>query len=360
MSAESKPRVRVLIVDDSPTYRALLTGLIDSDPRLLVIGVVDDGAQALEAADRMRPDVIVMDIHLPGVDGFAATRRIMETCPTRIVMVTATSIPHEVSTSFEALESGALMVLGKPPGPGHESFDAARKELLNTVALMAEVPVVRRWPAALMSGVATSKADHGAGPITTPVMHPYDIAIVAVGTSTGGPLALQAFFSALRPGFAAPVVIVQHISLGFSDGLVQWLSRASGYPVRVAVHNERLEAGRAYLAPDGVHMQVKAEGRVVLSHGPPINGFRPSVAALFTSVAREYGPRAAGLLLTGMGMDGARELSAMRQAGALTMVQDRDSALIYGMPGEAIRLGAAMHVFAPQDMAAALNRLVPK
>lgn len=359
MSAESQPLVRVLIVDDSPTYRALLTGLIDADPRLRVIGVVDDGAQALEAAQRLRPDVIVMDIHLPVVNGFAATRRIMETCPTRIVMVTATSIPHEVSTSFEALESGALMVLGKPPGPGHENFDAARKELLNTVALMAGVPVVRRWPAASMNGMAAPKPDTGVGPVAMPVTHTHEIAIVAVGASTGGPLALQAFFSALRPGFGAPVVIVQHISLGFSDGLVQWLSRASGYPIRVAAHDERLEAGMAYLAPDGVHMQVKAEGRVVLSHDPPVNGFRPAVAALFTSVAHEYGPRAAGLLLTGMGKDGAKELGAMRQAGALTMVQDRDSAVIYGMPGEAVRLGAAMHMLAPQDMAAALNRLVP-
>lgn len=349
MSGSSKPVVRVLLVDDSPTYRALLAGLIDSDLRLRVVGIVDDGEQAVEAAERMRPDVIVMDIHLPVVNGFAATRRIMQTCPTRIVMVTATSIPHEVAESFEALESGALTVLGKPPGPGHENFDAARQELLDTLALMAEVPVVRRWPSTAFQH-ATVEAPA--------VSHAGAISLVAVGASTGGPLALQAFLSALQPGFSAPIVIVQHISLGFTEGLVQWLFRVSGYPIRPAAHGDCLEPGMAYIAPDGAHMQVRGEGGIVLTDGAPVNGFRPSVATLFDSAAKEYGRRAAGLLMTGMGYDGAKELGAMRRAGALTMVQDRASAVIYGMPCEALRLGAAMHVLAPHDMAATLNRLV--
>lgn len=349
--SDARPVVRVLLVDDSPTYRALLAGLVDSDPRLRIVGVVDDGEQAVEAAQRILPDVIVMDIHLPVVNGFAATRRIMETCPTRIVMVTATSIPHEVAASFEALESGALTVLGKPPGPGHENFDAARRELLNTLALMAEVPVVRRWP---------PKAARFAPAVPAPaVPHAAGISLVAVGASTGGPLALQAFLSALQPGFTAPIVIVQHISLGFADGLVQWLSRVSGYSIRLAKHGDCLEPGMAYIAPDGLHMQVRGEGSIVLADGVPVNGFRPAVATLFASAAKEYGHRAAGLLMTGMGHDGAKELATMRRAGALTMVQDRASSVIYGMPGEAVRLGAAMHILAPHDMAVALNRLVP-
>jgi len=349
MSGSAKP-VSVLVVDDSPIYRALLARLIDSDARLRVVGIVDDGEQAVEAAERIRPDVIVMDIHLPVVNGFAATRRIMETCPTRIVMVTATSIPHEVAESFEALESGALTVLGKPPGPAHENFDAARQELLNSLALMAEVPVVRRWP---------STAFQCANPQVPAVSHASAISLVAIGASTGGPLALQAFLSALQPGFSAPIVIVQHISLGFTDGLVQWLCRVSGYPIRLAAHGHWLEPGQAYMAPEGAHMQVRGEGRIVLTDGAPVNGFRPAVATLFDSAAKEYGHRAAGLLMTGMGYDGAKELAAMRQAGALTMVQDRESAVIYGMPCEAVRLGAAMHILAPHDMAAILNRLVP-
>jgi two-component system, chemotaxis family, protein-glutamate methylesterase/glutaminase len=344
-------RVRVLLVEDSPTYRVLLSGLLNDDPRLEVIAVVGDGAQAVESAQRLAPDVIVMDIHLPAIDGFAATRLIMETAPTRIVMVTATSIPNEVAQSFEALESGALTVLGKPPGPGHADFQDTRRELVNTVALMAEVPVVRRWPA------AKSQPTTQPTPQAPVALHPGRIELIAVGASTGGPLALQGLLAALPPWGMPPIAIVQHISHGFADGLVQWLSRVSGYAIKVAAHADCLEKGMAYVAPDGAHMEVKSDGRIVLHQGPPINGFRPAVAVLFASVAREYGARAAGVLLTGMGRDGAQELLAMRQAGALTMAQDKGSAVINGMPGEAVRIGAAMHVLSPQDMAAALSRL---
>ncbi|RQP22853.1 chemotaxis-specific protein-glutamate methyltransferase CheB [Piscinibacter terrae] len=347
MTQGTNHRVRVLLVEDSPTYRVLLSGLLGDDSRLEVIGVVGDGAQAVESAQRLSPDVIVMDIHLPAMGGFAATRLIMETAPTRIVMVTATSIPNEVAQSFEALESGALTVLAKPPGPGHPEFEAMRRELVNTVALMAEVPVVRRWPA---------QKTPAAAPVPV-ALHVGRIDLIAVGASTGGPLALQALLTALPHKGMPPIVIVQHISHGFADGLVQWLSRVASYDIKVAAHDDCLHHGMACIAPDGAHLEVKADGHVVLHQGPPVNGFRPAVATLFASVAREYGPRAAGLLLTGMGRDGAQELLAMRQAGALTMAQDKGSAVINGMPGEAVRIGAAMHVLTPQDMAATLSRL---
>lgn len=347
MTPGPAPRVRVLLVDDSPTYRVLLSSLLADDPRLEVIEVVDDGAQAVQAAQRLRPDVIVMDIHLPVMGGFAATRLIMESAPTRIVMVTATAIPNEVAQSFEALESGALTVLAKPPGPGHPDFEAMQQELVDTVALMAEVPVVRRWPA-----VRTQPAASAAK-----VSHAGRIDVIAVGASTGGPLALQDLLTALPMSGMPPIVIVQHISHGFADGLVQWLSRVSGYDIKVAAHADRLRQGMACVAPDGAHLEVTGDGHVVLNPGLPVNGFRPAVGVLFTSAAREYGARAAGLLLTGMGRDGAQELLAMRRAGALTMAQDKDSAVVNGMPGEAVRIGAAMHVLSPQDMAATLSRL---
>ncbi|HJV59404.1 MAG TPA: chemotaxis-specific protein-glutamate methyltransferase CheB [Albitalea sp.] len=340
--------IRVLVVEDSPSCRELLVGILDGDPRLRVIGVAPDGESAVQMAARLKPDVITMDIHLPRMDGFAATRRIMETSPTRIVMVTASSIPHEVAASFRALEAGALAVLGKPMGPGDPLFAAASEELRRTVALMAEVPVVRRWPAAARQAPRPPR----------PVSHQGGLALVAVGASTGGPLALQALLSALRRDFPIPVVIVQHISAGFAEGLAQWLGGVSGYPVRVAAHADCMQPGMAYVAPDGVHTTVQADLGIALSHAPPENGYRPAVACLFRSVAEQFGARAAGLLLTGMGHDGARELKAMHDAGALTMVQDSASAAVYGMPGEALRLGAADHVLAPQAMAAALNPLV--
>lgn len=348
--------VRVLVVEDSPTYRQLLVGIVDADPRLHVVGVAHDGQGAVAMAAQLRPDVILMDIHLPVIDGFTATRRIMESCPTRIVMVTATSIPDEVSQSFEALESGALAVLAKPPGPGHPQFDALRQELLRTLKLMSEVHVVRRWPGvALRSGVAEARK-------VLPV-HAGGIGLVVVGASTGGPVALQALLGRLDAHFEVPIVVVQHISLGFADGLAQWLERGTSRKVRVASDGDRLEPGGVLVAPDGAHTLVRARragesmGRIELSMSEPENGFRPSVAPLFRSAAEEFGPRAAGVLLTGMGRDGAKELKLMRQAGALTMVQDGESAVVNGMPGEAARIGAAMHVMPPETMAVALNGL---
>ena len=338
--------VRVLVVDDSPSCLQLLVELLSADRRLVVVGTAADGEEAVREAARLKPDVITMDIHLPGVDGFVATRQIMETCPTRIVMVTASSFPNEIAHSFTALESGALTVLAKPPGPGHPLFEPTRDELLRTVALMAEVPVVRRWPAA------------GARPAPRIAPLPGEVRLVAIGASTGGPIVLQTLLSRLRPGFGAPIVIVQHISLGFSEGLVQWLVASTGFPVRMASHDAVLEPGVAYVAPDGVHTTVDPAGRIVLGDGPKDHGFRPSVASLFRSAAQSFGPRAVGVLLTGMGQDGARELKLMRDAGAVTLVQDADSAVINGMPGEAVRLGAAVHVLPPDTMAATLNRLV--
>lgn len=349
MSA-ARPPVRVLVVDDSAACRALLVGLLAGDPRLLVVGTAADGEEGVRAAERLRPDVITMDIHLPGIDGYAATRRIMETCPTRIVMVTSSSIAEEVAHTFGALECGALAVLAKPPGPGHALFESTRDELLRTVALMSEVPVVRRWPAQPLRSPT---------PVPATAVSRGRIALVAIGASTGGPMALQLLLSRLRPGFGVPLVIVQHISVGFGDGLVQWLGTSSGYPVRSATHGALLQPGVAYVAPDGMHTTVDAAGHVLLDDGAPANGFRPAVATLFRSVTRAYGPRAVGVLLTGMGQDGARELKAMREAGAVTLAQDAGSAVINGMPGEAVRLGAAMHVLPPDTIAATLNRLVP-
>jgi two-component system, chemotaxis family, protein-glutamate methylesterase/glutaminase len=341
----SSAPVRVLVVDDSPVSRELLTGLFNADPALQVVGLAADGEAAVAAAQRLRPDVITMDIHLPKLDGFAATRQIMQSWPTRIVMVTANSIPNDVAASFRTLESGALAVLAKPPGPGHPLFDHLAQELVHTVKLMAEVQVVRRWtPFRAVPAPST--------PATA------DVRLVAMGASTGGPLVLKSILSLLRPGFPVPVVIVQHFSPGFADGFAQWLAQACGHPVRVAQHGDRAQSGLVYVAPDGRHMKLRAGGEIVLCDEPPEHGMRPSVASLFRSVAHGYGAHAAGVLLTGMGRDGAQELKAMRDAGALTIVQDQASAVVYGMPAEAMRLDAAQHVLDPPAIAATLNQCV--
>ena len=343
--------IRVLVVDDSPVARELLVYLLNSDPQLQVIGVVADGEQAIEAAQRLRPDVITMDIHLPRMDGYAATRAIMESVPTRIVMVSASPAIQAVAASFHALEAGALAVLAKPPGPGHPEHAACTDELLRTIKVMAEVGVVKRWK---KTGTAAGRAYP---PVTPPVPARRDLRLLAIGASTGGPLVLQTILARLQQPFGAPVLIVQHISAGFVAGLVEWLGRSCDFDVRIAVHGELAQAGRVYLAPDGAHLTTHVDGRIVLTGVPPEHGVRPAVSCLFRSVAAQYGSHAAGVLLTGMGRDGAQELKDMRDAGALTIVQDRDSSIVYGMPGEAVKLGAAQHVLAPEAIATLLNML---
>ena len=343
----SAAMIRVLVVDDSPVARELLVYLLNSDAQLQVIGVVADGEQAIEAAQRLRPDVITMDIHLPRMDGYAATRAIMESAPTRIVMVSASPAIQAVAASFRALEAGALAVLAKPPGPGHPEHAACTDELLRTIKVMAEVGVVKRW----------KKTGTAVGQACPPVPPRRDLRLLAIGASTGGPLVLQTILARLQQPFGAPVLIVQHISAGFVAGLVEWLGRSCDFDVRIAVHGELAQAGRVYLAPDGAHMTAHADGRIVLTGVPPEHGVRPAVSCLFRSVAAQYGSHAAGVLLTGMGRDGAQELKDMRDAGALTIAQDRDSSIVYGMPGEAVKLGAAQHVLAPEAIATLLNML---
>jgi two-component system, chemotaxis family, protein-glutamate methylesterase/glutaminase len=346
-------RIRVLVVDDSQVARELLSYLLNADPCLQVIGTAADGEQAVGAAQRLRPDVILMDIHLPKLNGFAATRRIMETCPTHIVMVTAAAAPAEVAATFDTLGAGALAVLAKPRGPGHPDHPAAAAELLRTVKLMAEVPVVRRW-------TRTARAAVPVPPVTARNAARPEIRLIAIGASTGGPLVLQTVLSLLPPNVGVPIAIVQHISAGFGAGFTEWLQRTTGWPVRVPHHGEAMRGGTVYVAPDNVHMLVRANGSIALSHAPPEHGMRPSVSNLFRSAATEYGAHAVGALLTGMGRDGAHELLQMRQAGATTIAQDRETAVVYGMPGEAARLDAASYVLPPPEIAATLEWLITR
>jgi two-component system chemotaxis response regulator CheB len=220
---------------------------------------------------------------------------------------------------------------------------------------MSEVRVVKRWPRARQSTTATVSAIPTQAGLNNA---PAKIKLVAIGASTGGPVVLQRILAGLPKDYPAPVLIVQHIAAGFVHGFADWLAQASGFAVEVATHNERLLPRRAYVAPDGFHMEVAEGGdRILLVRGEPENGLCPSVASLFRSVARVCGRAAIGILLTGMGRDGAHELGLMRARGAVTIAQDEESSVIHGMPGEAISMGAATHVLPPEGIAALLTRL---
>lgn len=348
--------INVLVVEDSPTARVLLVGILQCDPNINVIGTASNGKEALEFLKRKKPDIVTMDVKMPVMDGLEATKIIMETNPLPIVLVSASASKDEVNLTFLAMEAGALAFVGKPRGVTHPDHRKMADNLVRTVKAMSEVKVVRRRPRLRRPIVAPE-----APPMTKPAGVSQEIQLVAVGTSTGGPPALQSILSRLLEGFPAPVLIVQHISKDFIQGLTDWLQLTCKLPVHIATHNELLLPGHVYIAPDDYHMGVAFGNRLALSQDPPENGdLRPAVSYLFRSVARVFGSNAAGVLLTGMGKDGAIELKEIRDRGSLTIVQDKESSTVHGMPGEAIKLDAAKFVLPPNDIAVMLTNIVNK
>jgi two-component system, chemotaxis family, protein-glutamate methylesterase/glutaminase len=352
-----EPKIRVLIVDDSAVYREFLAHLLSSDPQITIAGAVRDGEAALEAVASLRPDVITMDINMPGMDGYDVTRRIMGSNPTPIIIVSGAAGVGEVQRSFRAMESGAVAVALKPRGGDSPESLAQSRELIVMVKLMAEVKVVRRW-SLKPAPPATNPPANASLPQRPGQRGPAaGRAAILIGASAGGPLPLRTILSALPAGFPAAVLVVQHIAAGFVDGFAQWLAGSCRLPVRVAVEGEPVVPGRVYVAPDESHMEVREGPRIALLKDEPENGLRPSVSHLFRSGARVYGNRAVGILLSGMGSDGAEQLKALKDAGAVTFAQDRESCVVFGMPGEAVKMGGATYTMPPDAIAAAIVSL---
>ncbi|MBI2354344.1 MAG: chemotaxis-specific protein-glutamate methyltransferase CheB [Deltaproteobacteria bacterium] len=347
MTLLRKSKIRVLIVDDSASVRMMLERIFSADPAFEVAGSARDGEEAIAAVERLSPDVATMDIYMPGMNGHEATRRIMETHPIPIVIVSGNLDEEEVVSSFRAMEAGALAAVAKPRGAGHPEHEADCALLLSKVKLMAEVRVVKRWPRAgrraspPLSRTAVGQAAEKPR-------------VVAIGASTGGPVVINTILSALAPGFPLPVLIVQHMAPGFIRGFAEWLGLSTRLPVHVASQGERMLPGHVYIAPEEFQMLAGIGDTISLTRSDPENGQRPSVSTLFRSIADVYGSSAVGILLTGMGDDGARELKLMKDKGAVTIAQDRQSSVIFGMPGEAVKLGAASYVFPPAKIVAYL------
>ncbi len=341
--------IRVVVAEDSRAARELLVEILRGDPGITVVGEAADGARAVEMVERMRPDLVTMDIHMPGMDGFQATREIMARVPTPILIVSSAADRSDVALSLQATRHGALMVLPKPSSPGSPTFDAEARELVAMVKALADVKLVRRRTVA-PSAPATASPAPGPRPGPRP-------RVVAVAASTGGPAAIQTVLSALPGDFPLPVLVVQHISPGFVGPLAEWLGGSTPLRVRVAGVGERLAAGTVYLAPDGHHLGVGAGGLVLLGDGAPVAGFRPSGSFLFQSVARAYGAAAVAVILTGMGSDGVAGLEAARKAGARVLAQDEATCVVYGMPREAVRAGVVDEVLPLEAIAGRLRAL---
>ncbi|MCG3210443.1 MAG: Chemotaxis response regulator protein-glutamate methylesterase [Anaerolineae bacterium] len=342
--------INVLIVDDSAVSRQHLQHILAADEKINVLATASNGDEAIKLAARLKPNVITMDIHMPGLDGIEATRKIMQTSPVPIIIVSANWTAEEVAMTFSALEAGAVTLVEKPVGLGHPRYEAMAHELRQTVKLMSEVKVVRRWA---RYAQATAK-EAAAGKIEPVKPENPEIELVVMGVSTGGPPVLHAILGALPRDFSLPILIVQHIAAGFLPGLVDWLSKDAALPIRIAGHGWPLQPGHVYFAPDDWHMGVNRQRQIVLERAARENSLRPAISYLFRSALETFGPHAAGVLLTGMGKDGAQELRHMLDQGAVTIAQNKETCVVYGMPGEAAALGAAKHILPPNKIVSLL------
>ncbi|HZH53105.1 MAG TPA: chemotaxis-specific protein-glutamate methyltransferase CheB [Microvirga sp.] len=325
--------VRVMVVEDSLVVRQLLVHIIARDPRLVVAAAVGSAEEALREIGRVQPDVISMDIRLPGMDGLEATRRIMAEHPTPIVVIAGSVEDESLKISMNALRAGALTVVEKPVGLTSAGFDEIAETIRTQLYIMSQVPVVRQRSFAWRPKAAVSplKTDWERSPSRPSIM--------GIAASTGGPPALAKVLSALPANFPIPILLVQHMGAPFMEGFASWLDGLLPLDVRIARDQEIPVSGKVYVAPGDRHLLLSPAGTLQISAAPAVGSQRPSATLLFRSMAKNAGSRGLGVVLTGMGEDGAQGLLELRQAGGYTVAEDESTAVVYGMPAAAQRMG---------------------
>jgi two-component system, chemotaxis family, protein-glutamate methylesterase/glutaminase len=344
-------KVGVLVVDDSPICRQLICDALAKDPDMEIVGTAADGREAVSLSMKLRPNVITMDVDMPVMDGLTAVENIMADNPTPILVLTADPRHQAPELTCKALEIGALALQVKPSlDAGPEAWNLAHEvKLLSSVRVIRHLRGINKKRPAPPPEV--SSPQQAAAFSTSPV------GVVAVVASTGGPQVIHKLLSELPGDFPAPLAIVQHINASFAESLAGWLASASKLRVKLARDGDSLVPGEVLVAPPGKHMIIPTRGRVSLISGDPRDGHVPSGSSLLESAARVYGRRTVGMVLTGMGNDGAEGMTAVRAAGGKTLAQSEDSCVVFGMPGAAIARKAVDHVVHADDMTQALLRL---
>lgn len=350
-------KIRAVVAEDSLTVRKLLVDILSAAEDFEVVGEAENGKQAIELCQALRPDVVTLDMMMPVMTGLAATEYIMAYCPTPILIVSASTNRGELFRTYEALAAGAVDILEKPDGVAPEK-DWENK-LLSSLRRISRIKVITHLKGKLAHGKVLPFSED-APPVSVPAFG--GMRAIAMGASTGGPGAVMEILSSLPADFPLPILLVLHLGKVFGSAFADWLDGASTLPVSFARDGESLPppgTGQVILAPPDQHMVLK-HGRLWLTGDPERHSCRPSVDVLFESAARDLGSAVAGCLLTGMGRDGAEGLLAIHRAGGTTMAQDEASCVVFGMPREAILLGAAQRVLPLSAMAGAFIALARK
>lgn len=343
---------RILIVDDSPTTRELIIRILKADPRIDVVGTAENGFAALKAVADLKPDLVTMDINMPVMDGIEAAARIMESTPVPIVMLSANYDLDAVYTAFQAVDAGALVAVSKPSEPGSPEFEEEAANLVRTVRLMAEIPVSQRIPRPVAKPAgAGDPVAHRAASALAKRFGERNGSVVAIGAGEGGPSALREILQNLPLNLPVPILVVQHMTPGFTTGYASWLAEKTGHPVSVVQGGEFAAPGEVFLAPEDHHLVLNEDDSLELSDAPSSFECRPAAGMLFDSVRETHPRNAIGIMLSGAGSDGARELRSMKDSGAMTFAQDVISSLVPDMPSEAASCGAAVSVLPPRLIA---------
>jgi two-component system, chemotaxis family, protein-glutamate methylesterase/glutaminase len=339
--------IRVLLVEDSQIALVILKRILETSPQIKVVGTACNGLEALQMIPQIQPDVICTDLHMPQMNGLELTTEVMTSNPRPILVISASVQEDDKRNVFQLLEAGAVDVFPKPSIGLTADDQSFHQALIDKIKVLAGVKVFTRKRKAQAQMAVSPSSDFST------CIYP-KTRIVVVGTSTGGPQALKELFMHLPADFPLPILCVQHISLGFLPGLIDWLGKYCSLPICIAQPGDCPSPGTIYFPPEHQHLELDARGRFICSDGPPVDGHRPSVTATFQSTAKVYGQKTIGILLTGMGRDGAEGMQSIAQVGGFTIAQDEATSVVFGMPREAIALEAAKQILPIQAIAPAL------